>query len=94
MTIFVQSILCLYCCLVVYSFIDSFNIEQEEQSARKEKDIWQHPLLVEAGIKKPLEEVELEEVSSEELPLCWSVKYNQRKDKHATILLIEEKSIS
>lgn len=94
MTLFVQSIICWYICLVVYSIIDSIKINKKEEQKPNKREIWQHPLLVEAGIKKPLEEIDLEEVRADELPMCWKIRYNERKDDYTTILDIEEKTIS
>ena len=81
MTIFVQCILCWYFCLIVYSFIDSFKIEPPAPAKTKEKDIWKHPLIVEAGLKKPLEEIDLEEASAADIGRLLVNEFDSPEDK-------------
>jgi len=49
-------------------------VEQKQQP--KEDDIWNHRFIKTAGLTKPVEEVEVEEVSIEEAPFCWRVLYS------------------
>ena len=49
-------------------------VEQKQQP--KEDDIWNHRFIKTAGLTKPAEEVEVEEVSIEEAPFCWRVLYS------------------
>ena len=81
---FVKIVLLWFCLIWIYDIVDNIKIpKRKEKKEPKEKDIWQHPYLVEAGIKKPLEECELEEC--EFIPLQWQVKYNERSDQYVTI---------
>jgi hypothetical protein len=82
---FIQSILLFYISIYIYTIIDSLDFKKKPAvvAPKKKEDIWQHPFLVEAGIKKPVEECELEECES--VPLCWQIKYNQKQTEFVTL---------
>lgn len=88
---FVKFVLLVFCFIWIYDLIDNINLPRKEKEAPKEKDIFDHPLLVELGIQRPLEECELEEV--EFVPLVWKVKYNERIDNFVTIEIEEKESL-
>lgn len=50
-------------------------IDEQPSDENQEDDIWNHPFIVAAGLTKPVEECEVEEVGAEEAPSCWSVSY-------------------
>jgi len=54
------------------------------------KDIWQHPFILAAGLKEEAEEVQIVEVEEEEIPLCWKIAYNEKKNNFITTLIFEE----
>jgi len=59
-------------------------------AAPKSKDIWQHPFILAAGLKKEIEECQLLEVKEEEEPLCWKIAYNEKQTDFITTLIFEE----
>jgi len=59
-------------------------------SAPRAKDIWHHRFVLAAGLKEEAEEVQIVEVEEEEIPLCWKIAYNEKKNNFITTLIFEE----
>lgn len=61
--------------------------KEEKQSFRPltEDEIWQHPIVLAAGLEKPIPTAEVEEYEGEK-PLAWRVITNERGDNYITII--------
>jgi hypothetical protein len=84
---FYKFVILIFCFIYIHELVDKIKLPSKKVDQNKKRDLYQHPLLVEAGIRPPVEEVELEEV--EFIPLQWQVKYNERIDNFITIKIEE-----
>ena len=53
-----------------------FEVIEPVKEEEEEEDLWNHRFIKAAGLTKPIEECEVEEVSVEDAPVCWRVLYS------------------